>query len=179
MTASHQHPDTLPNALAWADRAACRGLPLDLFFSDAKGTIRQAKRVCRPCPVRPQCLTETLRAEGSNRYGVSGGLDADERAELAGQNGKGQAAKPSRRDPAPCGTPAAYRRHFRRGEIPCAECSRANAERRARRKPAECGTNAGHRKHVREKTEICAPCRQAHSAAEARLRRTGSTTAPK
>jgi hypothetical protein len=36
----------------------------------------------------------------------------------------------------PCGTPAAYRRHFRRGERPCEACIIAESERRGYALPA-------------------------------------------
>jgi hypothetical protein len=38
----------------------------------------------------------------------------------------------------PCGTPAAYRRHYRRGELPCPACRGADA----RRKPGSRGAGA-------------------------------------
>lgn len=50
------------------------------------------------------------------------------------------AAKPhqpraGRREPAPCGTPAAYRRHLRRGEKPCRGCTNAEARRVTDQRP--------------------------------------------
>lgn len=72
-----------PNALAWADRAACRGRELDDFFAESKLRMQQAKRVCARCPVSRQCLAEVLRAEESSaRFGVYGGLTAAERTDL-------------------------------------------------------------------------------------------------
>jgi WhiB family redox-sensing transcriptional regulator len=85
VSASHQAPDTLPNALAWAKRAACRGQDLELFFSEALDKITAAKRICGRCPVRALCLDEVLGAENTSRYGVYGGLSAPERAKLVGQ----------------------------------------------------------------------------------------------
>ncbi|GHI91313.1 WhiB family transcriptional regulator [Streptomyces olivaceus] len=125
MTASHQYPVTLPNSLAWADRAACRGDNLELFFTESKTGVELAKSICGTCPVREACLAETLQAEDGSRYGVYGGLTPAERAELVGEERK---ERRRRADVARCGTLAAYRRHSRNGEPPCALCSQASAE---------------------------------------------------
>jgi hypothetical protein len=51
---------------------------------------------------------------------------------LDGTHGTG-----NRQPDLPCGTPAAYRRHFRRGEKPCESCQQAEARRKAAyRRPA-------------------------------------------
>lgn len=141
MTVSHHAPDTLPNSLAWAKRAACTDLPLDLFFSEAEGTVAEAKRICGPCPVREKCLTEGMNAEpAGSRYGIFGGLTPDERTALAGERpktGRPAGKRRPREHLSPCGTTAAYRRHQRWGEQPCTACREANAERlrkQARRK---------------------------------------------
>ncbi|MER5213665.1 WhiB family transcriptional regulator [Streptomyces sp. NPDC002838] len=122
MTASHQAPHTLANALAWAEDASCRGYDLDLFFTDSKRGIAQAKQVCAGCPVREECLDEGLRAEDGSRYGIYGGLTPDERAELA--------KDPPRtgRKTAPCGTPAAHRRHVKNKEPIDDACRTAKRE---------------------------------------------------
>jgi hypothetical protein len=39
-------------------------------------------------------------------------------------------------DPEPCGSQAAYRRHYRHGEEPCASCRQAEARRQADRRAA-------------------------------------------
>ncbi len=122
MSASHQHPDTLPNALAWAEDAACRGQDLDLFFSEADGKVTEAKRICGRCPVREECLAEALRAEDGSRYGISGGLTPDERTELVGT------APRTGRRPAPCGTRSAHSRHVKKGEPIDDACRAAKRE---------------------------------------------------
>ncbi|WP_069773060.1 WhiB family transcriptional regulator [Streptomyces sp. LUP30] len=137
----------VPNALVWADQAACRGQQLDDFFAEAKLRMEQAKRVCASCPVRSQCLAEAFRAEDpSARFGVYGGLTAAERRELAKRQ----------RSSAPKAATAAPKKP---------------------RQPATCGTRPGYQKHLREGTEICGPCRQANTGADNRLRRTGTTKA--
>ncbi|MFD7996887.1 WhiB family transcriptional regulator [Streptomyces mexicanus] len=76
---------TPPNSLAWAHWAACQGYDLDLFFSDAEQKVQEAKQICGRCPVRAECLDESMRAEDASRYGIYGGLTPDERAKLAGR----------------------------------------------------------------------------------------------
>lgn len=84
---------------------------------------------------------------------------------------------------APCGTVAAYRRHLRHGEEPCAECRAANtAAVRAFRSrtpvaPREllpCGTEAAWRRHYRRRERACPECSAAHAATVRRWRRRGA-----
>lgn len=77
-----RHPNTLPNALSWAQQAACRGYDLSEFFTESRTGMARAKRICASCPVRARCLDEALRAENDARYGVFGGLTAAERSKL-------------------------------------------------------------------------------------------------
>ncbi len=77
----------LPAALApntWHDQAACRFEDRDLFFPPEKERGRYvasreaaAKQICRSCSVRGECLGYALAAD--ERYGVWGGLSAEER----------------------------------------------------------------------------------------------------
>jgi WhiB family redox-sensing transcriptional regulator len=124
MTASHQAPATLPNALAWAEAAACRGSDLNLFFSDAEAKVQQAKRICAGCPVRAECLDEGLRAEDSSRYGIYGGLTPDERTELVDGPQQTRRKRTGGKPLALCGTRGAYDRHVRKGEPIDAACQR-------------------------------------------------------
>lgn len=148
MTASHQHPDTLPNALSWAARAACRGLPLEPFFSEAEYKVADAKRLCASCPVSVECLDLGMSAEpAGSRYGIYGGLTPEERSKLAGEKpktGRPAGKRSPRAHLSPCGTDAAYRRHHRYGEEPCVACRQANADRL--------------RKQAEKKARPLAPC---------------------
>jgi WhiB family redox-sensing transcriptional regulator len=67
----------------WRDRAACRaGQPDWMFPSEQdKAGIEFARRVCRPCPVRRECLRWAL--DNAEQHGIWGGATPDERA-LAG-----------------------------------------------------------------------------------------------
>jgi WhiB family transcriptional regulator, redox-sensing transcriptional regulator len=65
----------------WRDNAACREIDPDLFFPiEAEGhdllRIDEAKRICRACPVRAQCLAWAL--DHWVDHGVWGGATADE-----------------------------------------------------------------------------------------------------
>lgn len=122
MSASHQHPDTLPNALTWAAKAACQTYELSLFFTESKTGVDLAKRVCRRCPVSEKCLDMALRAEDGSRYGIYGGLTADERTQLVGGPPR------TGRKPAECGTRSAYQRHVKKGEPIDEACRAANRE---------------------------------------------------
>ncbi|MGN7137299.1 WhiB family transcriptional regulator [Streptomyces pseudogriseolus] len=143
---STRAPDTLPNILAWAARAACQGRDLSLFFSDAEQKVRQAKAICAACPVRRECLDEALRAEATiSAAGVFGGLTADERNEVAAQRpsespaASAQAPRLSRtgRRQAPCGTRSAYQRHVKKREPIDDACRAAKREDDRRRRARE------------------------------------------
>ncbi|GAA0200281.1 hypothetical protein GCM10009526_23660 [Glutamicibacter creatinolyticus] len=82
-----------------------------------------------------------------------------------------EAVRP-RRDLQPCGTVAAYQRHYRNREPVCDECKDAhrayNRERAAIRNPDKkprelkpCGTYPAYKRHLARRTEPCEPCREA------------------
>ncbi len=55
----------------WRDRAACRGMNVELFYSTDEAVLRSALRVCADCPVRQSCFSAAM-AEGES-FGVWGG----------------------------------------------------------------------------------------------------------
>ena len=66
----------------WRDDAACRDADPDLFFppgttGPALRDLDEAKRICRACPARSQCLSWAL--DHGVTDGVWGGTTADER----------------------------------------------------------------------------------------------------
>jgi hypothetical protein len=66
---------------AWQRRAACRGLPVAVFFPDPGEGAFDAKRVCAGCSVRAQCGQFAL--DRGEPFGVWGGLGtAQRRAQL-------------------------------------------------------------------------------------------------
>lgn len=72
----------------WFADASCRELPaelFDLFYPVKGGSYTDARRICRGCPVRVQCLDLAMTAEEGigERFGMFGGLSANERDHLA------------------------------------------------------------------------------------------------
>lgn len=63
--------------LEWQERALCAQTDPEAFFPEKGGGTRQAKQVCRACPVRPECLEYALAND--ERFGVWGGLSERER----------------------------------------------------------------------------------------------------
>lgn len=67
----------------WRQQAACAGMDVNLFFpvGEFRGVhavqVEEAKRVCRRCSVRDECLESAL--ESREKYGVFGGLTPAER----------------------------------------------------------------------------------------------------
>ena len=61
----------------WQDRALCAQTDPEAFFPEKGGSTREAKRVCRSCDVRTECLEFAL--ENDERFGIWGGLSERER----------------------------------------------------------------------------------------------------
>jgi WhiB family redox-sensing transcriptional regulator len=134
-----RHLPGLDPVYDWKRRAECRDANSNLMYplpSDLDG-IRDAKKVCGGCPVRKECLAWALNHP--EPYGVWGGLDERERADLLGRRPKPDPDEQPVRDPAVCGTEAGHRRHIRAGERACRRCkdarNRARAARRRQGRP--------------------------------------------
>lgn len=101
----------------WADNAACLGADPETFYPEKGGTTREAKVICKGCPVAAACLDYAL--EMGERFGVWGGASERERHRLN-----------SNLAPLPrfaeCGTDAGYSAHIRAGEPTCARCRSAH-----------------------------------------------------
>jgi hypothetical protein len=61
----------------------------------------------------------------------------------------------------PCGTRAAYVRHLRHDEKPCAECRAANSGATQAFEPQPCGTAAAAKRHRKKGEPVCDACREA------------------
>ncbi len=113
----------------WRAEAACRGADPNIWFPVRGEDTREAKEVCRDCPVQQACRDYAL--EVGEALGVWGGLSARERDGLRGRRlYGGTTGLPSRwTEPAAPGhgTEAAYKRHLRAGEPACAECKAAHS----------------------------------------------------
>ncbi|MGZ9829883.1 WhiB family transcriptional regulator [Tsukamurella ocularis] len=62
----------------WTWDALCVQVDGDVFFPEKGGTTAPAKRICRRCAVREECLAAGLHG----RYGIWGGLSERERRAL-------------------------------------------------------------------------------------------------
>lgn len=69
--------------LGWQDRALCAEVDGDAWFPEKGGSTRQAKKVCRSCEVRAECLEYALAHD--ERFGIWGGLSERERRKLKRQ----------------------------------------------------------------------------------------------
>jgi WhiB family redox-sensing transcriptional regulator len=71
--------------LDWQADAACLDADPDLFFPDCDirpslARVKQAKLICRGCPVSASCLNWAL--DSGHEHGIWGGLTEDERRKL-------------------------------------------------------------------------------------------------
>jgi WhiB family redox-sensing transcriptional regulator len=75
----------------WVERAACRGHDPDLFTTDKyefrtstadpeyTALVAEARRVCRRCPVQPECLQHAIT---NDEHGIWGGTTRAERGQI-------------------------------------------------------------------------------------------------
>lgn len=68
------------SAWEWYDKAACRGLDVELFYAEEPSRTSQALRVCASCPVRATCH-ETAMTE-REAFGVWGGTPENQRRRI-------------------------------------------------------------------------------------------------
>lgn len=64
----------------WQEQGLCRQTDSDAFFPEKGGSTRDAKRICRDCPVQAECLEEALASDA--RFGVWGGQSERERRRM-------------------------------------------------------------------------------------------------
>ena len=64
----------------WREYSACSETDPESFFPEKGGSTREAKKVCRGCFVRDECLADAL--EHDERFGIWGGLSERERRRL-------------------------------------------------------------------------------------------------
>ncbi|QMV10954.1 WhiB family transcriptional regulator [Streptomyces lincolnensis] len=80
-TIQGMHIDTItPADLAWQAQALCAQTGADFFFPEPGSSVREAKRICGMCEMRPACLEYAL--SNDERFGVWGGLSEKERLHL-------------------------------------------------------------------------------------------------
>lgn len=155
----------------WQERAACRALPVGLFYPSGPmsntliAQTEKATRVCAGCPVRQACLADALVEErgvsAGDREGVRGGLTGRERFALS----RGRRLPP-RPQPVPDdGREHGVRRTYRHG-CRCFACRAAEARKRTTgaRRLAPCGTVAAYDRHRRRGEPADAACTAAKRA---------------
>lgn len=76
----NQLRDLLGDAPEWRDLALCREADPDAWFPEPGNSAHAAKRICRRCPVRVECLTYALDTRQPD--GVWGGKSERERHKL-------------------------------------------------------------------------------------------------
>lgn len=83
----------MPTFQPWRDLAACVGTPIDVMFpvgeAPTTADYSAAKDVCRPCPVRTECLDYALSGE-HGLYGCWGGTSPRDRRIIRRQRNIGE-----------------------------------------------------------------------------------------
>ncbi|MGW0877624.1 WhiB family transcriptional regulator [Streptomyces sp. NPDC002740] len=126
---------------AWESSAACRHQDAELWFS--RRSSSRAVAICAACPVLAHCRAAVLIREKGlpkcHRDGVIAGLTGPQRYALECQADRSRPTPAAdleaprapvgapRKQPAPCGTRAAYQRHLRLREPVDEPCRLANA----------------------------------------------------
>ena len=73
-------PDVPVPSRGWAERAACLGLPTEMFFPERGVRPEEVLELCRRCPVRVECADLGLRCQESQfDYGIWGGTTSRDR----------------------------------------------------------------------------------------------------
>ncbi len=70
----------------WRSQALCAKTDPDLWFAVGSVEHKLAKRMCRACPVRQECLAYAM--DGCMDHGIWGGLTERERRQLRRRAGR-------------------------------------------------------------------------------------------
>lgn len=76
----------------WRDAAVCAQVDADIFFPPKGRANSEAKKLCRSCPVREQCLAHAVR--NGEHHGIWGGASPREREQCRKQAGLPRVAPP-------------------------------------------------------------------------------------
>lgn len=86
-----QVADLIGNAPDWQEQALCQQTDPEAFYPEEGQPGDAAKRICRRCNVRAECLEYAL--DRQEAYGIWGGLSGRQRRALKQQNAQpGQVA---------------------------------------------------------------------------------------
>ncbi|MBM0201933.1 WhiB family transcriptional regulator [Micromonospora sp. STR1s_5] len=83
----------------WSEAGLCAQTDPEAFYPEGGRSATQAKRICRSCEVRPQCLTYALVT--GEAHGVWGGTSANERNGMELPEPPKTGGRPLRLAPAP------------------------------------------------------------------------------
>jgi len=110
--------------VTWRDLAACRGMDINLFFSERGDwhSVQAAKAACAACPVREQCLAEAIEEDEHSGHGIRGGVGPKVRQKMRAAAGGRKGWTPITH-----GTDHGYKLHKRRGSEACEACRQAHA----------------------------------------------------
>lgn len=111
----------LTEPYVWRDLAACKSADPNLFFPERGQDVGPAKRICRDCPVREECLDFALSKR--IKEGVWGGTSERQRRTM-------RPARPT----AQHGTYGGTLLHKNAGEPSCADCRAWSAAKAARKR---------------------------------------------
>ena len=89
-----------PGETEWQDQALCAQTDPELFFPEKGGGSRDAKRICRQCPVRAECLEYALAHD--ERFGVWGAMTVSDRDRLTRARAASDSAPAAPAVPHPC-----------------------------------------------------------------------------
>ena len=129
-----------PNAEdSWQSLASCIESDPDLFFPERGASTNEAKRICRACLVREECLEYALT--NGEKFGIWGGLDERQRRHVrreraAARREARSAAQVTSGDPSVTqpgrGAPQYVRRRWRLLTAPIREVTRWGQAKRGR-----------------------------------------------
>lgn len=68
------------SGLDWYERAACRGLDVEIFYAEEPGATAEALRICTACPVRTVCHETAMNIR--EPHGVWGGTPEQQRRRI-------------------------------------------------------------------------------------------------
>lgn len=72
--------DMANDELEWHKEAVCAQTDPEVFYPEGNTTTKQAKAICKICPVSSECLEYAL--SGIEAYGIWGGKTATERLKM-------------------------------------------------------------------------------------------------
>ncbi len=75
---------------SWQDDGLCAQADPEAFFPEKGGSTKQAKSICKRCPVTDECLQYAL--DNDERFGIWGGLSERERRNLQNSAASGDDA---------------------------------------------------------------------------------------